>query len=150
MLPPLPIDFARSRDGLHALACYVISPARRRRTGRIGLQWLPGGFGTPACGDDERSQARVAGTGLAARDWDGSRPAPLSTLGAAGELVGIVPDPADKAQFDVADMPPLDQPLGVTADAVAVLDAWFMLGSTVLEQLRLDAEQRQPSTVQLW
>lgn len=43
-LTPPPPALATTREGLRSLACYVISPARKARTGRIGFSpgdgWL--------------------------------------------------------------------------------------------------------------
>ena len=61
-LEPLPATFADTRVALHRLAQEVISPARERVTGRIGLRATPGGFGTPPFGDGE--QVRVEGAEL--------------------------------------------------------------------------------------
>ena len=52
-LEVLPPDYAETREALHRLACYVLSPARKAVTGRIGLRSTPGGFGTPVFGADE-------------------------------------------------------------------------------------------------
>ena len=49
-LSPPPATFAVTRGAAHRLAVYVISPARRRATGRIGLRAHPGGFATPPFG----------------------------------------------------------------------------------------------------
>ena len=51
---PLPAAFATTRDALHTLACYVVSPARKARTGRIGLRPTGEGFGTPPFDDGSR------------------------------------------------------------------------------------------------
>ena len=58
-LHPPPAGFAAGRDAAHRLAVYVISPARRRATERIGLRTSPGGFTTPPYGDDERVRLDV-------------------------------------------------------------------------------------------
>ena len=53
-LEPLPATFDETRKGLWALACYVISPERKARTGRIGLRPTGDGFGTPPFEDGSR------------------------------------------------------------------------------------------------
>ena len=50
--------FATTREALHALACYVVSPARKARTGRIGLRPIGDGFGTPQFDDGTRIVVR--------------------------------------------------------------------------------------------
>jgi len=147
VLPPVPAAFARSRDGLHALAFYVISPARRVRTGHIGLQWSPGGFGTPVF---DGRQIRVEGTDLVVETEQGTHRASISTLAAAGDLIGYAPNPADKHDFDVLDMPPPYEPLGVTADAVALVDAWFGLGAAALDELRAAETTGDSTAPTLW
>ena len=45
-MPGLPATFATTRDALHRLAVYVISPAQRLANGEIILRATPGGFST--------------------------------------------------------------------------------------------------------
>jgi hypothetical protein len=61
-LEPLPPGYAATRERLHELAERVVSPARERANGKIGLRFTRGGFGTPFFGDDE--QRRVEGAEL--------------------------------------------------------------------------------------
>jgi hypothetical protein len=61
-LAPLPSAFADTREALHDLAERVVSPARERVNGKIGLRYTRGGFGTPFFGDGE--QVRVEGASL--------------------------------------------------------------------------------------
>jgi hypothetical protein len=44
--------------GLWTLACYVIAPERKARTGRIGLRPTGDGFGTPPFEDGSRVVVR--------------------------------------------------------------------------------------------
>jgi hypothetical protein len=148
-LPTLPAGFTPTRASLHQLAFYVLSPVRREATGRIGLRWIPGGFGTPPFGDDER-RLRVDGVHLVAEAAGTSRAEPITTLGRAGEFVGRAPIATDRGEFDVAPMVDPDEPLTVDAQSVAFLDAWLALGTSVLEQLRVDDAAHEPSVVQLW
>src|SRR5688500_16231421 len=75
-LAPLPPTFAATRAALHALARDVVSPARERVTGRIGLRSTPEGFGTPHFGDDER--VRVAGAELVRESPAGETREPIA------------------------------------------------------------------------
>lgn len=147
-LPAPPTDFARARTALHVLAFYVLSPARRDVNGCIGLRWTAGGFGTPFFGRDV--QVRVEGAHLVVQTARGRRVDEITTLRRAGHLVGHTPDPADRDEFGAPEMPALDKPLGVDAATVAFLDAWFGFGASVLEQLRVDRRDDEPSLVQLW
>jgi hypothetical protein len=106
----------------------VIAPARLERGGEIGLRATPGGFGTPPLPD---------GTTIAVRGAElvvGDRAAPITTLRAAAELVGVElrPDP------DVgSDLPPFepDAPLGVDDAAARAVGDWYALGDTVLARI---------------
>jgi hypothetical protein len=147
-LPSLPPRFASSRAGLHVLAFYVLSPARRAVNGKIGLRWTAGGFGTPFFADD--TQVRVEGGHVVVQTAGDVRADELSTVRRAAALVGREPRAGDRGEFDAPELPELDAPLDIDPLAVAFLDAWFGLGASVLEQLRVDAAGDDPSLVQLW
>lgn len=53
-LEELPRTFADARHRLHAVAEQVLKPAREEATGKFGLRFTRGGFGTPFFGDDEQ------------------------------------------------------------------------------------------------
>jgi hypothetical protein len=74
-LQELPPAYAATRDALHELAERVVSPARERANGKIGLRYTRGGFGTPFFGDDE--QLRVEGAELVSSGPGGERREPL-------------------------------------------------------------------------
>jgi hypothetical protein len=61
-LQAVPPTYAAARAALHRLAEAELAPARERVTGKIGLRFTRGGFGTPFFGDDE--QLRVQGATL--------------------------------------------------------------------------------------
>jgi len=67
MLEPLPATFRETQLALQSLAQEVISPAREKVTGRIGLRATPGGFGTPVFGEED-VRVRVEGAELV-REW---------------------------------------------------------------------------------
>jgi len=140
----------RTRLGLHLLAAYVVSPARRRAAdGQISLRVLPGGFGTPDWGEGD--QVRVDGLDLVvSRDGQDQR-APLTTLAAAGELVGAPPDVEWAAQFDVPAAGDPDAPLALDPAAATRIADWFALGAAALGILRADsAAADRASIVRLW
>src|SRR5436190_14698192 len=89
-LEQLPPDYGRTRAALHRLACYVVAPARKARTGRIGLLPVDGGFGTPPF--DDGSQLIVVGDTIEFRP-DQSHA--ITTLDAAAAFLGVelTPDP---------------------------------------------------------
>jgi hypothetical protein len=143
---PLPGAFRTTRDALHALACYVISPARKARTGRIGLRAVDGGFGTPPFDDGSRivvhgnRLARDPGTGIV-----------ITTPRAAGAFLGVelTPDPGVGT-----DLPPFepDAALAVGVDASLFLGHWYGTGQSVIDRLpdRLGRDAARLSEAQLW
>jgi hypothetical protein len=75
-LVSVPPDLATTRRVLHAVAADVVSPARQAVTGKIGLRWTLGGFGTPFFGDDG-SQVRVDARGIVRQVADAVTVEPL-------------------------------------------------------------------------
>ena len=64
-LGPAPPRLVTTRVALHRVAEQVVSPARRKANGKIGLRYTRGGFGTPFFGADV--QVRVRGTSSSCR-----------------------------------------------------------------------------------
>lgn len=148
-LGPPPPTLPETRVALHRLAVYVLSPARRRRNGKIALRWTLGGFGTPFFGADE--QVRVAGTQLIRQIGDGAAAAPITSLNAAAAFVlDGPPDLEWAATFDVPQAGDLDEPLPVDPAAARWLGDWYGFAHSVLEELRSDAASVSASRVQLW
>src|SRR5688572_24622603 len=89
-LNPPPPTLVDTREALRALACYAISPARKARTGRIGLRPTGEGIATPHF--DDGTRIAVHGDRLLIEP---GHDVPISTLRAAAEVVGIElsPDP---------------------------------------------------------
>jgi hypothetical protein len=140
-LGPTPPSLAATRVALHRLAEHVISPARRHANGKIGLRYTRGGFGTPFFGEDV--QVRVAGSELVVDVGGVQRRAPISTLDAAAEFVGLSRLPEDLTLGG--------EPLEVDPTASAFLGDWYGFAASVLEELREEAgPARDPSRVQLW
>ena len=135
-LIPVPATLVAARLGLHRLAERVVSPARERTNGKIGLRYTYGGFGTPFFDDDV--QVRVEGTELVVDDRTGERREAISTLSDAAALVEIELEGSDE---------------GVDVDPAAVrfLADWYGFMASVLEELRARAgPELEPSRVQLW
>jgi hypothetical protein len=143
-LPHLPAAFAETRDALHRLAVYVVSPAERVTNGEIILRPTPGGFSTfPFDG-------RVVGVDGDELVVDGER-IPIGSLNAAAAAAGIEPDVAQQEQFDVPPHGDLDEPLGVDAEAARALGDWYAFAADVLEALRADATPADDVTiVRIW
>ncbi len=139
---------ATTRSALHRLAFYVLSAAREAATGRIGLSATPGGFGSPPFQDaDGRTQIlRVEGSDLVIESDGETQRSPITTLGAAAELVGVTPDGDRGAEFDVPEMGALDAPLDVDPTASTLLAEWYRLGFDTLEVIRDEAEPEDDAT----
>ena len=148
-LGPPPPTLPETRLALHRLAVYVLSPARRRSTGKIALRWTLDGFGTPFFGDDE--QVRVAGTELIRQSRGTAVSAPLTSLNAAAAFaLDGPPDVEWAAGFDVPPPGDLDEALPVDPGAVAWLGDWYGFSYSVLEELRSEDASVDASRVQLW
>jgi hypothetical protein len=143
-LQPLPPSYATTRDALHRLAVYVISPAQRLVNSEIVMRPTPGGFSTFPFGG---RTIGVAGDELVV---DGARH-PIGSLNAAAARVGIQPDVAQADQFDVPPPGGLDEPLAVDAAAAAALGEWYAFAADLLEQVRgLAGARDDPSAVVIW
>jgi len=149
-LAPLPDGYVETRDALHRLASYVLAPARKGVTGRIGLRATAGGFGTPPFGDDR--QLRVEGASLIRRRGGDEEAIGITSVAAAAAFAGVTlsADPGIGA-----DPPPLGDAgaaLPVSAAAGDALGVWYGFSASVLEQFRgeLEASGQACSEVQLW
>lgn len=134
MFRELPESFPSTRDALHRVAAHVLARRRHAYTGRFGLRPAPGGFGTPAFGDD-LEVARTSGRYLVTERADIANRAPLTTLAAAAALAGV-----DLAvEFSVGtDTPPVgdpDAPLGIDDAAARLLGRWYGFGLEVVDEL---------------
>ena len=140
-LDALPSGFVESREGLHALACFVVAPARKARTGRIGLRSTGDGFGTPPF--DDGSRILVRGDQLV-REPGGQ--VPIQTLRHAAEFVGIELSDDPGVGRDLPPFPP-DADLPVDAAASSALGTWYSFGQSALDRL---ATAATTSEAQLW
>jgi len=148
-LPPAPAVLAEARLAWHRLAVYVVSPARRRANGKIGLRWTLGGVGTPFFGADE--QVRLAGERIVRQRGATAASERITTLARAAAFALDGPPDVDWARgFDVP--PPGDpgEPLAVDPAAAAFLADWFGFAWSVLEELRADPWSTAAGRVQLW
>ncbi len=139
-----------TRHSLQALAEHVLSASLHAANGHIGLRRTPGGFGTPEydhAGDLRR--ILVVGTDLEVRDGGHARRAPITTLRAAGELVGIEPG-APRDVYTPTTALDVDLPLAVDPGQARILADWYALVDEALELLRNEDADRGPSPAQLW
>jgi len=149
-LAPLPDEYGPTRESVHRLACYVLSPARKAATGRIGLQPTPGGFGTPLFGADE--QLRIEGASLVRQRGHDVERVTITSVRDAAAFAGVALSENPGVGDDPPDLGDPDAMLAISAGAVGALGDWFALSGSVLEAFRaeLNAAGRECSTVQLW
>lgn len=147
-LPPEPSGLAATRESLHRLAAYVIGPARHRVTGKFGLRWTLGGFGTPFFGDDR--QIRVVGDTLVDQRGAEVRTAALTTLADAADFLASPIDADTAAEHDTPAVGDPGQVLTVEPAAANFLGAWFGMAFAGLEALRAHATTVDPTRPQLW
>ncbi len=144
-----PAGFAAGRDAAHRLAVYVISPARRRVTERIGLRASPGGFTTPPYGGDER--VRLDADRIVRERSGAADSRPVTTLTAAADFVlGGAPDVEWAQGFDVPPLGDPDEPLALDPASGAFLGAWFGFAFDVLGELHEEMAANDPNEIQLW
>jgi hypothetical protein len=147
VLDPLPHTFLHAREALRSLACYVIAPARKASTGRIGLRPTGDGFGTPPFDDGTRIVVRgdriVREPGL---------DIPITTLRAAAEALGVALSSDPGVGHDLPPFEP-DVPLTVDVEASNALGRWYAFADRVLGAQRgelLAAGRGTASEIQLW
>lgn len=126
-LHPLPDTFGATREALRAVACYAVSPARRARSGRIGLRPVGGGFGTPPFEDG--SQIVVHGNELA---WAPGDSESLTTIRAAAVFLRIEPSPDPGVGHDLPPYAP-DDALAIDDQASLDLGAWYAFGQQLID-----------------
>lgn len=143
-LPALPPSFATTRESLRTVACYVISPARKARTGRIGLRATGDGFGTPPF--DDGSRLLVRGDRLV-REPGAS--IAITTLPEAAAFVGVELSADPGVGHDLPPFKP-EEPLDVDAGASLALGAWYALAQRGLDQLRARWAGGTIGEAQLW
>lgn len=147
-LRPLPQRLAMTRLSFHLLAEHVLAPARHAVTGKIGLRWTRGGFGTPFFGPDR--QVRVDGTELVVVEGDAESRAPITTLQAAADHVGVTLGEGTGV-YEPTTFPRPEAVLEVDEQAAAFISDLLGFATGVLEQLRVDARpEEEVSRVQLW
>jgi hypothetical protein len=148
-LPAIPDGYGPARQALHRVAYFVVAPGRFAATGKLGLRWTRGGFGTPFFGADE--QVRVDGGFLVVQRGAGVRAEPLTTLRALTGLVGVGYRESWFEGFRDP-LPPADPdaPLDIVPEAAAVVGDWFGFVTAVLEELRRTPGAAGVTRVQLW
>ncbi len=141
-LVALPPTFATTREALRALACYVIAPARKTRTGRIGLVPFGDGFATPPL----EGGVRLAVEGAELCWVPGDRTA-ITTLREASAFAGVELSSDPGVGHD---LPPYEPEARLDVDAAAsrALGAWYAFGARVLTAVPTDGVDVTEAT--LW
>lgn len=145
----LPAGYTAGRRALHQLAFFVVAPKRFAATGKLGLRFTRGGFGTPFFGEDE--QVRVEGASLVDQRGDRIRSTPITTLRAAAQFLGVEYR-EDWFEGFRDPLPPLGPDAALTVDPTvsAALGDWFGFATSVLEEARRTPGAAEVSRVQLW
>jgi hypothetical protein len=138
------------RSTLHLVAAQVLGRRRFQVTGHFGLRATPGGFGTPAFGDET---LRVAG-GLLVREIEGtSRRTALdgATLRGLASFAGADLEAAFSAGDGAPEVGDPDAALPFDLGEAERLARWFALGWVVLDTVLGGLPpSAAPSTIQLW
>jgi hypothetical protein len=117
-----------TRDVLQRVATHVLARARFAAVGRFGLRSTPGGFGTPAFGD-EVEVLRVTGGSLVRESGGRASLTPINGATLAG--LAAFADADLSTPFEAGrDTPPIgdpDEPLAIdTAEAARLADWWHL------------------------
>jgi hypothetical protein len=149
--PPARDAFLTARAAWHTLAEHVVARARYDANGKIGLRYTRRGVGTPWFRrHDKDVQVRIDGKSIVVHQDGETRAAPVTTVAAAAELVGVEPGAPDDVYAPTTALAP-HAPLALDSPGVEFLGAWFGFAASVLEQLRAEARPvDQSSRVQLW
>ena len=149
MIGPLPGTFVETRDALHQIAFFAMSPARYRAVGRMGLRPTPGGFGTPVFNG---SVARVEGDMLVFEREGNVATQVISTVGAAAEFFGVTYEVEWYPDFRDPLVPVSpDVPLSVDREASRALGDWFRFGFDLLCNVSREGRAGvDVSEAQLW
>lgn len=130
-----------TRVALHAVAEHVVAAALHSWNGRIGLRATPGGFGTPVV---DGRQVRIDGLDLVVVGAAGERRAPLTTLAAAADHVGVALGAPEGVYAVVTSAAAPDARLTLDAGAATTIADWFALVAAALRTVAPEAP------AQLW
>ncbi|MCU1399410.1 MAG: hypothetical protein JWN62_2519 [Acidimicrobiales bacterium] len=154
-LAPLPDGYGATRLVAQRIGAHVLARARRAATGRIDLAPMPGGFGTPAFGDDHCVIRLSGGILLVERTTatatTTSMPIDGSTLSGMAALVGVDLSIDLDVGHDTPELGDIDTPLTADAASLTQIGTWFAYGLQVLD--RVVAEQpadAAPSRARIW
>lgn len=148
-LTQLPPTFPTTRDALHQIAFFALSPARYKAEGRMGLTATPGGYGTPDFGG---RVVRVEGNLLVDTKDDIVATQAITTIRAASEFFGNEYEKEWFADFHDP-LTPADPDVQLEVDEASgrAIGYWFEFAVDVLNELRTHGQEGDDvSEVQLW
>ena len=148
-LSPLPESFETTRNAMHQIAFFAVSPTRYKAHGRMGLTATPGGYGTP---EFEGRVIRVEGGLLVDEQGGNIATQGITTIRAASEFFGNDYEAEWFADFHDP-LSPADPDAHLEVDEVAAraIGDWFMFGIDVLNALGTHGQEGDDvSEVQLW
>lgn len=146
---PFDRTYTTTREHLHQIAFFAVSPARYREVGRMGLQPAPGGFGTPRFGS---KVARVSESLLVLEEDGAIATQEITDIRSAAEfLAGDYQENWFDDFHDPLEPMDPDQPLAVSPGDSRRIGEWFSFGFGVLNTLRAEgSEGDNVSEVQIW
>jgi hypothetical protein len=148
-LADLPAGFRTTRRALHQIAFFAVAPKRYAETGKLGLRYTQGGFGTPFFGAD--AQVRIEGDLLIHQRGDRVAGVTISTVRNSAAFLGISYEEEWFAGFhDPLTPVGPDVPLYVDPASATALGDWFGFATSVLEEARRTPGAEDVGRVQLW
>ena len=149
VLSDLPEGFQTTRDHLHQLAFFALSPARYRVDGHMELRHYDGGFGTP---EFDGRVVRIEGNLIIDDRGDSVATQTISTVGEAVRFLGN--EYREVWHSESRDyMKPVgpDSPLKIDPQVTYFLGRGFGFAWVMIEELRAHAQPGDdPSEVRLW
>ena len=149
MTSPNAIDLTTTRLALQQLVVHVLARRRHIVTGRFGLRPAPGGLATPAFGD-ETEVVRIDGRYLVLERGGTATVAPITTLAAAAELVGVDLSSVFSVGADTPPLTALDELLPIDDGHVRTLGAWWAFGAEVMDEAIAVSAVTEAARLQVW
>jgi hypothetical protein len=138
----LPPSYSQTRSRLHLVAARVLAAARYQAVGKLGLEVVPGGFGTPAF-DGRRL---VVTDGVLS---DGSREHRLTSLGEAAQFAGVDLEAEIHPVLKLAGDATTD--VSVDEAAAGIAASWYGLCQDALERFTaVCSAAEEASAITLW
>jgi hypothetical protein len=141
-----------TRTTLHTIAAHILGRRRFAVSGRFGLRATPGGFATPAFGDDIET-IRVSGDSLLREVGATTTSLALdgSTLRGLGSFVDVNLDEPFSVGADTPVLGDLDAPVLLAPATVTEITDWFALAWRVLDGILASLPANaEAATIQLW